>query len=146
MNKFLNAILLVSASCAASAFAHVEPGIFGGTTPNGFPCFFESKGTTHLGGVRHPLNERVTFMIDGAEFELGHPPILDEAAGTVRFNHDRFQGFRGIPGGAISMIIEMAHPEGEEGRPESITVYSDDWKDATKSTKVVCLKVVRQAK
>lgn len=85
-------------------------------------------------------------MIDGAEFELGHPPILDEAAGTVRFNHDRFQGFRGIPGGAISMIIEMAHPEGEEGRPESITVYSDDWKDATKSTKVVCLKVVRQAK
>lgn len=135
--KTLSLILLLLAS--STSYAHIEMGAHKGKTATGDACGFTSLGTYHVGGMGHPLNERVEINVNGVSVQLRHPPLLDEKKGSVRFNHDRFEGFSGIAGGGVAVIIEMAHPEGAEGYPAKLIVLTENWKDAAKNSRIECL-------
>lgn len=136
MKKFI--LIVIAALFSIPSFAHIDMGMVKGKTAAGAACGFMSLGTYHVGGMGHPLNERVEITVDGIAVQLRHPPVLDERLGSVRFNHDRFEGFTGIAGGGVAVIVEMAHPPGAEGYPSKLTVIQENWKDATKNTRMDC--------
>lgn len=118
---------VVLALATTPALAHVEPGIWKGTTADGKECSFHAGATYFEGGTRHPLNERISITVDGAEFKVGHPPVLDFKEPKAFFNHDVFQGVLPSATGAKAIEIEMVHEEGREG-PVAFTVVDHAWK------------------
>jgi hypothetical protein len=121
---------------AAPAFAHIEKGIHEGKTANGEVCTLTAGDQTFVNNEHHPLNERIEIQVGSDKFVVGHPPVIDAAAGIAFFNHDQFQGVLATSTGATALVIEMVHTEEKEG-PESYTLISHNWRTSQK-TKVVC--------
>jgi hypothetical protein len=113
------------------ALAHVEVGTYRGTDANGAPCAID---VTAVGfdRIEHPLNERVSVTIGDARFVLGHPPVVDAAAGVAFFDHDKLQGVLATEVGAKAFVLEMSHAQGHEG-PTAFTLIDHDWENAAGS-------------
>jgi hypothetical protein len=131
--KLMTAILCL---LAAPAFAHIEKGNHEGKTAAGETCTLTAGDQTFVNGQHHPLNERIEIQVGADKFVVGHPPVIDAAAGTAFFNHDQFQGILATSTGATALVIEMIHTEEKEG-PESYTLITHNWR-ANQATKVVC--------
>lgn len=125
-------ILPVVFALSTQAFAHVDPGVYRGTTPDGKPCEMKAIGTEFENGQRHPLNERVTIEYGGETFVLSHPSLIDRPAARVTFNHDLFHGVLPNASGAKAMIVEMAHTQQYEG-PVAFEVIEHNWKTKASS-------------
>jgi hypothetical protein len=120
---------LVAFFCFISlnAFAHIEKGIYTGTTPDGMPCGMESVDSYFEQNTPHPLNERIKISVLGDTFTVGHPPVINASQAIAHFNHDRFEGILPNSKGAKAILIHMNHEEGSEG-PTSFQVISHQWK------------------
>lgn len=135
------ALTLVATSLVSfSAFAHVEPGTHTGKTSAGVECKMEAGVTYFENNAHHPLNERIKITVDGTEFTVGHPPIVDAQNEIVFFNHDMFQGVSPTSTGAKALQVEMIHTEEKEGAV-SFTLIENFWKTG-KKTSVVCESLV----
>lgn len=124
---------LAALTFATSALAHVEPGIHKGTTADGKECSMVAGETYFEKNTPHPLNERIKITVDGTEFIVGHPPIINAKEAVVFFNHDVFQGLSPTSSGAKAIEIEMEHTEQFEG-PKSFTFIENAWRAKTRVT------------
>lgn len=127
------AALLALLLAPSFALAHITPGTWKGKTAEGKECSMHAGPTYFEGGARHPLNERIAITVDGKEYKVGHPPVLDFAQPKAFFNHDVFQGLLPTGTGAQAIEIEMAHEEGREG-PVSFTYVDHAWKSDTRTS------------
>ena len=130
------AAALVLSLVSFSAQAHVEPGKHVGQTADGKPCSMEAGITYFENNAHHPLNERIKIVVDGTEFTVGHPPVVDAENAIAYFNHDLFQGIVPTSTGAKALVVDMIHSEEKEG-PVRFTLIENFWK-AGKKTSVVC--------
>ena len=108
------------------ALAHVEPGTYVGTDEEGKECSMVAGSTYFEGGERHPLRERIKIVVNGQEFIVGHPPVLNFAESVVTFNHDAFEGVLAVAKGAKALQVGMEHSEKFEG-PTGFTLVTNDW-------------------
>lgn len=129
--------VLIALIAAVPASASVQIGSYEGKLANGDACSFEVKSFAFAGGVRHPLNERATIQFQGTEYVLSHSPVVDEAAGTVLFNHDDLRAIIAVPGGATALLLKMDHSEGRDG-PSELVLMSHDYRNAANNTRVAC--------
>lgn len=137
----MKTVLFLILGISTTALAHVEPGVYQGKDSSGAACEMKVIETFFEGGMPHPLNERVRIQINGDEFLVGHPSVIDEAKSQVVFNHDRFQGVLAQKGGAKALIVGMSHATGSEG-PTDFTVINHIWK-AGDGSSVRCLGLVK---
>ena len=101
-----------------SAMAHVEDGLYQGTTDKGAVCEMTSNKTYFEGTFKHPLNERVELVVNGVTFIVQHPAIIDETKPSAGFDHDQFKGVVPTKTGAQALVVKMAHTEKSEGPTE----------------------------
>lgn len=125
---------------ATVAQAHVDPGTHRGQTPDGKVCEMVADVTYFEKSTPHPLNERIKITVDGAEFVVGHPAVVDFATTLVNFNHDVFHGVLPTPKGAKALEIRMEHSPTKEG-PTGFTLIENEWKSGAK-TAFVCENLV----
>ena len=118
---------------ASTAGAHVEPGTYVGKTPEGTACSMVAGKTFFEGGVKHPLNERISISVNGDTLIVGHPPVVDSNTGVVKFNHDLFQRVIATKTGARALEIVMEHSDTFEG-PRSFTWMDDSWTEKKRSS------------
>jgi hypothetical protein len=131
---------LIAASAAllsTTTFAHVELGIYQGSTADGEACTIEALREWHEANLHHGLNHRVEIKAGGHTLTLSHPPAIDADAGTVRFDHDVLTGAAGLSKKGVAMILAMDHTPGNDG-PTSLTILVDDYVDAASSTQWKC--------
>jgi hypothetical protein len=133
-------ILLLLLASLPSAYAHVEPGLYTGTTPTGKACSMIAIRSFFENGLAHPLNERVVLQVGNDVFTVGHPPVVSPEKSVVHFNHDFFQGLLPFLGGAKALIIGMNHEEGKEG-PTGFTFLEHQWKSDARM-KIECRGLV----
>ena len=137
MKAFLTVIMTLG--FAALAHAHVEPGTYKGVTADGKPCEMKSIRMYFENNVAHPLNERVEIEVNGQNFKVGHPPVIDSKTATAFFNHDMFQGVLPTSVGADALEVTMVHTQEFEG-PSAFTLISNNWKTGAK-TSLKCLNI-----
>lgn len=128
--------LLVSAFVLALSplvQAHIEEGPHLGKTPTGEICEMNAGKQTFVDNMPHPLNERIQVEINGVQFSLQHPPVINAAQGIASFNHDQFQAVTANKAGANAVIVEMAHTPDFEG-PTSFTFVDHNWKTGEKKS------------
>ncbi len=123
--KWIIASLLAFTTTAA--FAHVEPGIYKGTTADGKECSMTAGKQYFENNTPHPLYERIPVTVGGAAFNVGHPPVINAKDAIVFFNHDLFQGILPTSTGAKALEIEMVHSAEFEG-PKSFTLIENFWR------------------
>lgn len=126
---------------SSAAFAGIEIGKYEGTSEKGV-CNLEVVSYSYEGGVHHPLNERVTVVENGFEWTVRHPPVINEEAGKVRFNHNFFEAVLPTPTGAKFLKMTINH-DVEPHAPTSYMFIEDNYKDSTKSVKEVCSNLVK---
>lgn len=142
MKNIAISILMTGLMTVVSVSAHIEPGIYKGLTADGQACQFEAGANYYLEDVKHPLNERIDMIYNGADYVVQHPPIVDEATTTVHFNHDAFHGVLATPTGGKALIIHMLHTDTFNG-PGSFTAIDHQWKTGLKVS-VTCLNIKKQ--
>lgn len=116
----LKSLFAVAALTASQAFAHIEPGIYRGTS-DGAPCTVEILSITFEGDFKHPLNERVKASVNNQlPLTLSHLPKVDIAGNKIE--HEK-----GILTGAVAeamgenatlktaVVLEMSHEPGTSG-------------------------------
>lgn len=133
----MKSIILASLFVSTFAFAHIEPGVHKGTQADGTGCEMTAGAATFVDGLHHPLNERIEITVNGVNFVVGHPSILDAANDKVGFNHDLFEGIKANASGADAVVIEMVHTQEFEG-PRSFKFIQNDWKKKTSSS-ITCV-------
>jgi hypothetical protein len=136
MKALALASLVASSLVSFAASAHVEPGTHAGKTADGTACSMEAGVTYFENNAHHPLNERIKITVDGTEFVVGHPPVIDADNAVAYFNHDLFQGIVPTSTGAKALVVDMIHSENKEG-PVRFTLIENFWKTG-KKTSVVC--------
>jgi hypothetical protein len=119
-----------------SAFAHIEPGLWSGLTPEGQECRMEVFEQTFEQGLAHPLNERIRVRVNGDEFRIYHPRAIDRTKGRVSFNHDYFEGILATQTGSNAIVVTMEHSDQFEG-PTQFIALRDNWKTG-KGIKMTC--------
>ena len=119
--------MLFSLLMALSAQAHVETGVYKGTTTLGQACEMRAIDMKFEGGLHHPLTERVVVDYNGDTFSVGHPSAIERTEGKVTFNHDLFQGVLPNSNGAKALTIEMEHSQKYEG-PVAFEVIDHNWR------------------
>jgi hypothetical protein len=130
-------LLVAGLLLSTSAFAHLEPGKYVGTTREGHECTFEVLAI-RFEGARHPLNERVDVRTGGGiAMTLSHLPKIDVEAKAALADKDHLTGATGIPGGAFGIVLTMVHSEELDG-PKEIAFVSHDYKKPEASVAVVC--------
>lgn len=137
--KALIALVMMSVVSIA-AQAHVEPGTHKGTTPDGKDCSMVAGVTYFENNAHHPLNERIKVTVDGVDFLVGHPPVVDAENAVAYFNHDLFQGILPTNTGAKALVIDVVHSETKEG-PDRFTLIENFWKTG-KKTSFICQNLV----
>ncbi len=136
--KFVFALALIILS--VPALAGVKAGTWTGTTADGKACSMTASETYFENSAHHPLNERIKMTVEGTEYVVGHPPIVDAATSTAFFNHDLFQGLVPTATGAKALVIDMIHSETKEG-PVRFTAIENKWRTGEK-TSIVCDNIV----
>ena len=144
MSKMLIVLL---ALISFSAFAHVEPGQYTGHDQNGNVCSFTVGDMWFEADMHHPLTERlpvseiqfITKTKDSVTWNLGHPPVVNTAVGTNRFNHDIFQQITPNKVGANSVTLLKGPEESEDGKPVGIIYIEDNYKNKAESKHLTCL-------
>lgn len=126
---------------SVKSFAGIEIGKYQGTSEKGV-CNLEVLSYSYEGGVHHPLNERVAVIENGFEWTVKHPPVINEEAGKVRFDHNFFEAVLPTPTGAKFLKMTINH-DVEPHAPTSYTFIEDNYKDSSKSMKEVCSNLVR---
>lgn len=125
-------LFLTLALIPTAAFAHVEPGTYTGITADKSVCSMVAGAQYFVDDKPHPLNERIRITVDGTEFVVGHPAVIDTSKDLVSFNHDLFQGVRATNTGAQVLEIVMSHEPGKEG-PVSFALVENFWKTGKKT-------------
>lgn len=118
---------------ALTVQAHVETGPYEGKTATGETCRMVAGPMFFDGNLHHPLTERVTVTVDGVQFTLGHPPVVDAANAVAFFNHDVFQGVLPTATGAKALVIHMDHSPAHDG-PVGFTLIENFWKSGQKQS------------
>ena len=116
-----------------SAQAHITPGVYQGTDDRGAICAMTVTEQFYE-GARHPLNERIRLSVDGEEYVVGHPPVVDAATDTAFFNHDLFQGIQGTSEGARALVIEMVGSDESNRGPGSFQIITHKWRSNERSS------------
>lgn len=112
------------------SFAHIEPGVYIGETPDGEECSIEAIRQYYVDNFKHPLNERIELELDdGTKFTVNHPAVISAEKETAGFNHDAFHGIKPTKVGATALVIDMKHENGKEGHATAFHVIEHNWKD-----------------
>lgn len=122
---------------ATTARADLVTGLFKGTDLEGHACEINVVSVGHEGDLRHPLTERVTVVLNGQEWKLGHPAEVNEEASKVRFNHNSFRGITPTKVGAQFLRLNIDH-DAEPHAPTSYTFVNDNYRDDVKSGTITC--------
>ena len=123
---------------SSPAFAHLKVGTYQGRDQaTGEPCAVRIQSVDFEGGLRHPLNERVTIQRGDQIWVLRHPVQIDQALGRVGFSGASLEGSRGIPSGGEGFVITMSHEEGNEG-PQEFLMIRHHYRDSSKNQRIVC--------
>lgn len=128
------------------SYADLDSGRYAGTDLQGNACEILVGEVSFENGIKHPLNERVTVVVNQLEWKLSHPKVLNEQEGKVRFNHNFFEGLvtttRELRFGAQYLKMTIDH-DAEPHRPMEYIYINDDYRDASKSSKVECKNLVK---
>lgn len=133
----MKSVIFASFFVSSFAFAHIEPGVHAGKTADGTACEMTAGAATFADGLHHPLNERIEVAVNGVNFVVGHPSVLDAANDKIGFNHDLFEGIKPNATGADAVVIEMVHTQEFEG-PRSFKFIQNDWVKKTSSS-ITCV-------
>lgn len=128
MNRIL--VGMVGIAISQLSWAHVEIGTYVGKTTEAADCSFEVKEVSFAGGVKHPLNERVSILVEEEEMTLSHPGLPDAESREIGFDHDHLNAVRGVAGGALAVSLTMEHSEEKDGPKE--VWFLKDYKDNSK--------------
>lgn len=127
---------------AATARADLVTGLFKGTDLEGHACEISVVSVGFENNMPHPLNERVTVILNGQEWKLGHPAEVNEEASKVRFNHNSFRGITPTKVGAQFLRLNIDH-DAEPHAPTSYTFVNDNYRDDVKSGTITCTGLKR---
>ena len=129
MKKIIFGLLAVLFS--ANAYAHVQAGTYEGLNKAGEKCAIQINAVEFVGGIRNPLNERVTVKLADKDFSLvlRHTPEIKDDTGEVSFEEEilREATFH-APSTAFSISLFMAEGSG----PAKFIVNEHDWKTEAK--------------
>lgn len=138
MKSFLGVLLLLP----LMANAHVEDGVWIGKTNSGDSCEMTAVKTYFDGALKHPLTERVDLIVNGLNFTVQHPPVIDETKPEAFFDHDQFKGILPTKTGAIALVLKMTHTKTYEG-PAEYHLINHDYKAATSSV-IKCAGLIKK--
>ncbi len=142
MRVLLTSLMVLS----AIAYADLDSGRYLGTDNKGLPCEIFVGDVSFENGIKHPLNERVQVVVQNVEWTLSHPKVVDEESGKVRFNHNYFEATVSSAleerFGAQYLKMTIDH-DAEPHRPTQFLLINDDYRDASRSTKVECKGLVK---
>lgn len=132
-------IALVTLVLSVNSFAHLENGIYRGTTSQGTTCEMKVIGVNFRNNLKHPVNEQVTVEYNSETFILAHLPSLNQ--NSVQVQGGFLTGFNGIKTAenkkaVTAFQVEMVHTETFEGPKEFHFVL--DTKDSSTSNSVSC--------
>lgn len=128
-----------------TSFAGLETGKYVGTTKNGEVCAIEVVSYSYENNAKHPLNEKVLVIIDEMEWTVKHPPVVSVEEGKVRFDHNFFEAVIPVATGAKFLQMTINH-DVEPHAPTSFTLIEDNYRDSSKSSKIVCTGLVQVSK
>lgn len=144
MKSIIIALLFV----AGSAQADLLLGVFEGQTANGEVCKIQVNTKYYFPDQHHPLNERVSVTVDGLNWDLAHPPVLNVEAGTVTFDHNVFQQIVALDEvgrmGSEALVMKINH-DVEPHPAIEFTHIVHDYRNASQSKKVTCLNLKKTA-
>ena len=138
--KTLKLLCVVVAVCfALPAAAHLKVGTYSGRdSVTGEACSVAVRAIEFEGGLRHPLNERITVLAKGRTWVLRHPAQIDVSLGKVEFSGASLEATQGVPGAGDGFVLTMSHEEGKEG-PQDFFLIHHDYRDVSKSTRSACV-------
>ncbi len=129
------------------ALADLDSGHYQGVDSSGLSCEILVGDVSFENGVKHPLNERVSVVVNGQEWSLSHPKVIDEESGKVRFNHSYFEATistaRDGKFGAQYLKMTIDH-DAEPHRPKEYIYLNDSYRDSVSSTKIECKSLVKR--
>lgn len=129
-------VLLAGLVAATSASAHLQTGTYTGTTRAGEPCSFLVEKIEFVES-RHPLNERVTVVIQNEVFVLSHDLVIDPTTFKTRIVKDILSGTKGRESLSMQAMIAMDHSPGRDG-PVSASFMVDDSKSGSSPQRWMC--------
>lgn len=138
MKNLVFAVVLFS---SVSSFAGLELGKYQGTSEKGV-CGIEVLSYSYENNMKHPLNEKVAVVVDNKEWTVKHPPVINEEAGKVRFDHNFFETVIPTSTGAKLLKMTINH-DAEPHAPVAYTFIEDNYRDQSKSVKEVCSGLVK---
>ena len=138
MKSFLGALALLPLMAAA----HVENGVWIGKTDSGDQCEMTAVKTYFDGVLKHPLTERIDLIVNGLNFTVQHPPVIDEAKPEAFFDHDQFKGIIPTTMGATALVLKMTHTKTYEG-PAEYYLINHDYKAAISSV-IKCAGLIKK--
>ena len=134
---FRRLLTLAILAFAPGAQAHLEIGTYRGTAGDGAECRFEVKAIEFKDGIRHPLNERVKIVIEGAEWTLKHQPRIDLERSAIGFERDLLSSAVGTVAGADAVALVMDHSPGHHG-PVELVRMSQNREDPSRNLRASC--------
>jgi hypothetical protein len=125
MNKIF-ALFVLALTTATPAMAELDLGEYRGVGSDGSPCSFVVRSVTFVGGVHHPLNERVAIDVLNRSYELAHLPVINRGAGTVSPEGGFLTGaFAAASGQVYAASLAMAHRPDFHG-PEQLLLIANE--------------------
>lgn len=139
-------LVVLLALVAKMSYADLDSGNYVGIDSEGRSCEISVGVVTFENGAKHPLNERVSVIVNQLEWKLSHPKVLNEQESKVRFNHNLFEGLvtttRDLRFGAQYLKMTIDH-DAKPHRPTEYLYINDDYRDASKSFKIECKNLVK---
>lgn len=132
-------IVLATVVLSLNSFAHLDNGVYRGTTSQGATCEMKVNGVSFRNNLKHPVNEQVEVEFNGETFILAHLPSLNQ--NSVQIQGGFLTGFNGIKTAenkkaVTAFQVSMVHTETFEGPKEFHFVL--DTKDSSTSNSVNC--------
>ena len=109
-------ILCALAFASLPALAHVEPGVYKGTTSDGRECSMTAGKAYFDHDKAHPLNERVPVSVGDDSFVLGHPDYYPRFGYSTETAHPFASPFAGPHFMALLLDKSVRLPESGRAR------------------------------
>lgn len=128
-------VLATSLVLSLNSLAHLDNGIYRGTTASGTTCEFLVKSESFRNNIKHPVNEQVFVEFNGEAFTLGHKTSLAQT-NQIQIEGEFLSAFNGVQGGTTALQVAMIHSETYSGPKEFRFVAN--YKDSSKNQVVFC--------
>lgn len=130
-----------------SAKADILTGTYVGTTAAGVECQITLNSKYYFPDEKHPLSEKLNVTLNGLNWDLAHPPMVDAEAGLIMFDHNQFHQILAVTDNgrkaSQALVLKINH-DVEPHPATAFTFIEQDYIDSSKSYKVDCSDLIKQ--